>query len=335
MGGLSRRVALVNRIRKEEGNVLVVDSGDLFFRDVRNAGDEQALKKAMLMARAYRNMGVSAMNVGDLDLVRGLEFLTEAGLPVISANIRSASRRNLVFSPYRIQEFLGMRIGFFGLVRPDIHSNLPKAVQEKITIGDPVQTARDVVRQLRDRVDMIILLSDLGFEQDKQLASLVPGIHFILGGHEGHATVHAHREGETHIMQSWVQGMYVGALRLTLEKPGLPFQDKGTPARLREQIRNLDQSLVSLEKIRQATPSPPPNIAAAIQELSRQRRKLEEEQKGLSMDSYSKGNRFLWELIPLEQSLPVDEKIQAWIKESGFEAGEEEKMIIEYTTEKS
>lgn len=46
------------------------------------------------------------------------------------------------------------------------------------------------------------------------------------------------------------------------------------------------------------------------------------------------GNLFLWELIPLEQSLPVDGEIQAWIKESGFEAGEEEKMIIEYPEEK-
>lgn len=325
---------MVNRIRKEEKNVLVVDSGDLFFRDFRNMGDEQALKKARLMARIYRNMGVSAINVGDLDLVRGVEFLTEAGLPVISANIRSATGRNLVFSPYRIQEFSGMRIGFFGLIRPDIHSDLPKAVQEKIMIGDPVQTARAVVGQLRDRVDMIILLSDLGFEQDKHLASLVSGIHFILGGHESHATVHAHRERETHIMQSWVQGMYVGALRLTLEKPGLPFQDKGTPARLQEQIRNLDRSLASLEETRKATPSLPPNIGAAIQELSKQRRNLEEEKKGLSMESYSKGNLFLWDMLPLEQSLPVDAEIQAWIKESGFEAGEEAERIIEYPKEK-
>lgn len=333
MGGLSRRVALMKRLRRETGNVLVVDSGDLFFREVQDAEEENAFRKATLMARIYRKMGAAAINVGDLDLVRGVGFPTDAGLPVVSANIRSANEKNLVFPPYRIQEFPGIRIGFFGLIRPDIHSGLPQSVKESITIGDPVQAARDVVEELRNRVDVIILLSDLGFEQDKHLVSLVPGIDFILGGHESHATVHAHREGKVHIMQSWVHGMYVGALRLTLEKPGLPFQDSGTPARLREQIRNLDRSLASLEETRKTAPSPPPNIDAAISELSEKKRKMETEEKGLSPASYTKGNLFLWKLIPLERSLPVDEEIQAWIKESGFEAGEEERRILEYTDE--
>jgi hypothetical protein len=43
----------------------------------------------------------------------------------------------------------------------------------------------------------------------------------------------------------------------------------------------------------------------------------------------SKGNLFLRELITLEESLSVDQEIQAWIKESAFGAGEEEKMINE------
>lgn len=328
MGGLSRRVALVNGIRKEKGdNLLVVDSGDLFFRDLQDT-DERALKKAKLIARIYKKMGVSAINVGDLDLVQGVEFLANAGLPVISANIRSSTGKNPMFPPYQIREFSGMRIGFFGLISPNIHADLPQKLRESITIGDPVQSARDVVGALRDRADVIILLSDLGFEQDRKLVSLVPGIHFILAGHERHETVHPHREGGTYIMQSWVQGMYVGDLRLTLEKPGLPFQDGGTPARLREQIDHLDRFIASLEKTRKATPSPPPNIKAAIIEFSKQKRKLELQKKGLSPESYTKGNLFFWKLIPLEQSLAVDEEIQAWIKESGLEADEEEKTIL-------
>ncbi|MCX5908452.1 MAG: hypothetical protein NTY64_15025 [Deltaproteobacteria bacterium] len=329
MGGLSRRVALVNGIRQEKGtDLVVVDSGDLFFRDVQDAKDERALKTAKLITRIYKKMGVSAMNVGHLDLVQGVEFLANEQLPVISANIRSSTGKNLVFPPYQIREFSGIRIGFFGLIRPDIYMNLPQTVQETITIGDPVQAARDVVGALRDRADVIILLSDLGFEQDKDLVSLVPGIHFILAGHERNATVHPHREGGTYIMQSWVQGMYVGDLRLTLEKPGLPFQDGGTPARLREQIHHLDRSIASLEETRKATPSPPPNIAAAILELSKQKKNLEMQEKGISPESYTKGNLFLWKLIPLEQSLPVDEEIQTWIKESGLEADEEERIIL-------
>jgi 2',3'-cyclic-nucleotide 2'-phosphodiesterase (5'-nucleotidase family) len=325
----------VNKIRSEEKNTLVLDSGDLFFQDFRNIEPAYALKKAGLVARAYKKMGVSAINVGDLDLFQRFDFLMTKdavqGVPLISANVRRASDKTLLFSPYRIQKLSGIRIGVFGLMRQDLPQNVPRDVREKIFIEDPIQAARDTVRELRGKADIILLLSDLGFNQDRELAGLAPGIHFILGGHDKRATSDPHQEGKTFVTQSWVSGMYVGSLRLTLERSGMPFKDKGTPVRLREQIRNLDVSLSSLRMNQSQNPTPR-NIEETIKTLSQQKRSLEKDLNNHPGNYYSKGNLLLWQLIPLESSLPVDPEIDAWIRESGVEADEE--MTIRYPEEK-
>ena len=74
LGGLARRVAYVEKVRTEKQAALVVDSGDLFFSPHSGEAPERKLAKARLISRAYREMGAAAVNVGDMDLFRGLIF---------------------------------------------------------------------------------------------------------------------------------------------------------------------------------------------------------------------------------------------------------------------
>jgi 2',3'-cyclic-nucleotide 2'-phosphodiesterase (5'-nucleotidase family) len=316
-------VALVEKLRAEGTPVLVLDSGDLFFMARVKVDPEKALAKARLIGRAYRRMAAAAVNVGDLDLLRGLDFLRQEasqGLPLISANLLDPSSRTPIFDPYVIQKVSGIKIAFFGLLspnfQPEIADPIQKTVGESIFIKDPVETAREMVLKLRDKVDMIALLSDLGSYRDRELVKAVPGIHFVLGGHEGLGLVQPNREGNTYMFQSYAKGMYVGTLRLVIKNPSLPFQDESRVSRIQEQIHNLDRHLQALQKQQASQPSQ--EVAQRIQWTHQQKAKLKEQLMQFS-GAQSQENHFLWTLVALNPSLREDEDTKGWIKETGID----------------
>jgi hypothetical protein len=130
LGGLARRVSFVEKLKGEGKPVLVVDSGHLFTDAGTGIDHTQSLTKARLISRAYKRMGVAAINVGDWDLMQGMAFLREEasrGLPLISANLVDQSRGAPIFKPYIIKKINKTRIAFFGLLSPDINPTILKA----------------------------------------------------------------------------------------------------------------------------------------------------------------------------------------------------------------
>ena len=112
LGGLARRVAFVEKEKASGKPALVVDSGDLFFDGRIREKSHPDLAKARIISRAYRKMGAIALNVGDLDLLHGVEFLVQLaneGLPLISANLVNAKDSSTLFPPFRIHEAAGLR----------------------------------------------------------------------------------------------------------------------------------------------------------------------------------------------------------------------------------
>jgi len=190
LGGMARRAAMIEQIRKQEPHVLLLDSGDIwqgtpyfnFF------GGELEYK---LMSQ----MGYDATTFGNHDFDNGLEGLQKqlpnAGFPFLIANY-DFSKTPLAgrFQPYKIFEKAGHRIGVFGL-----GIELSGLVADK-NFGatqylDPVTKAKEMVSQLRgpEHCDMVICLSHLGYKyesakiDDRKLAAQVSGIDLILGGH--------------------------------------------------------------------------------------------------------------------------------------------------------
>jgi 2',3'-cyclic-nucleotide 2'-phosphodiesterase (5'-nucleotidase family) len=309
---------LVKNARAEGHPVLVVDSGDLFFGAPRTPPDlKQALAKARLIARAYEYMGAVAVTVGERDLLHGLEFLRQVagqGPPLISANLANPLQKQLIFHPYVIQEVAGVRIAFFGLTSPPQPPSA-KEVEGKVIAENPMEAARKVVGDLKGKADLIILLSDLAWDQDIRVAQACPGIDFILGGPEGRATQWPYQEGETFIFQSYQKGMYAGKLTLTLETPGFPFQDEGKVERIQGQLNEIERRIIALQRAEATHPSQ--SLDSAIKRLDQQRHNLQEELQQVRKVS-STGNRFRWTLEPLSTSLPEDGEVLKWIKAAGI-----------------
>jgi len=225
----------VEKVKEEGRAVLIVDSGHLFAHMGTGVDQQQSFTKAQLISRAYKHMGVSAINVGQADLTQGLRFLrneASRGLPLISANLIDPVRKSPIFSPYTIHKVGKIRIALFGLASPLKNQAIPHPAENKFLVGDPVKSARKMFEKLRRKADVIILLSDLDTKREREVVKAVPGIQFVLGGHEGRFIQTPLWEGHTPILESYKDGMYAGTLHLTVVKASAPFVYKGAEERV-------------------------------------------------------------------------------------------------------
>lgn len=319
LGGLARRVSLVEKLKDDGKPVLIVDSGNLF-TDMREGVDHQrSLTKARLISRACKRMGVAAINVGAQDLVQGLTFLrneASRGLPLISSNLVDPTSRTPIFRPYIIKKVNKSSIAFFGLLSPAINPAIHKTEREKFLVQDPTETARTMIDKLRGKADVIVLLSALDQYGEREVVKAVSGIHFVLGGNEGRYIQSPVWERQTPILESYRYGMYAGKLQLSFVNAGSPFRDKGQEARLKRQIQELDIRLGNIKETRGNYHKK--SMDNAVENINKQKTALRDELKN-SGASHTGDNRFSWALVPLDNSLPGDKVVSEWIRKAGIE----------------
>ena len=191
MGGMARRASLVERIRKEEPNVLLLDAGDIW-----QGTPYFNFFNGELEYKLMTDMKYDAATLGNHDFDLGLEGLAKqlpiAGFEFVNANY-DFSKTMLAgkFKPYKIFEKEGLRIGVFGL-GIQLEGLVGKKQYGETVYLDPVQKAQEMVKELREnqKCHMVICLSHLGYSyttekiDDRKLAQQVPGIDLIIGGHK-------------------------------------------------------------------------------------------------------------------------------------------------------
>lgn len=190
LGGVARRSKLINEIRAEEANVLLLDSGDIFQGTpyFNFFGGELEIK---LMSE----MGYDAATIGNHDFDAGLDGLIKqlphATFPFINSNydFDQTSMRGKT-RPYSVFEKGGIRIGVLG-VGIELRGLVPEKLYEATQYLDPVKKANEVADHLRnvEKCDYIICLSHLGYKyadeqvDDIKFARNSQNIDLILGGH--------------------------------------------------------------------------------------------------------------------------------------------------------
>jgi 5'-nucleotidase len=189
-GGAVRRAALINKIRSEEKNVLLMDSGDIFQGTpyFNFFGGELEMK---LMT----SMGYDAATMGNHDFDAGIEGfekqLIHADFPIVIGNYNfSNTVMNGKSKPYIIKEFDDLKIGITG-VGIQLSGLVPQVLYKETQYMDPIIQAQKYAHVLKhdEKCDFVICLSHLGFkyESDKVsdmiLAMDTEDIDLILGGH--------------------------------------------------------------------------------------------------------------------------------------------------------
>jgi 5'-nucleotidase/UDP-sugar diphosphatase len=162
-------------------------------------------------------MGFDAMALGnhEFDFGQGVlkERISEARFPVLCANVEGIAG----IKPYTIKEVNGVRIAIIGVVTQDAPvTTHPKNVVG-LTFSAPFTAAEKYVKELRHKVDIVLVLSHMGLNQDMLLASRVKGIDVIVGGHTHSKLVNYMRINSTVVVQAWEHGLALGVLDLAVK----------------------------------------------------------------------------------------------------------------------
>ena len=192
MGGVSRRAAIIESIRKENDNVLLLDAGDIFQGTpyFNYYGGELEFKLMSMMKYDLATMG-------NHDFDNGIDGfysqLHNANFDFVLANY---DFKNTVLDgkvkPYKIFIKNGIKVGVFGL-GVELDGLVDKKNYKETVYNNPVEITQDIVSTLRkkEKCDLVICLSHLGYQyknepdkiSDLKLAALTKDIDLIIGGH--------------------------------------------------------------------------------------------------------------------------------------------------------
>ena len=189
MGGITRRAAIVEKIRAEEKNVLLLDSGDIY-----QGTPYFNLYGGSIEFKLMSMLGYDAATMGNHDFDIGLDGflrnLPHARFPFLCSNYdfnKTILEGKTV--PFKIFEKQGVRIGVFG-VGVQIKGLVLERLYRETQYLDPIEIANDMGRKLKyeHSCDYVICLSHLGYHYetrvcDTQLAAKTKNVDLILGGH--------------------------------------------------------------------------------------------------------------------------------------------------------
>ncbi|MEM9795400.1 MAG: bifunctional 2',3'-cyclic-nucleotide 2'-phosphodiesterase/3'-nucleotidase [Pseudomonadota bacterium] len=213
--GLARTAALIEEVRAEAGNALVLDNGD--FLQGNPMGDFMAYERGLKagdvhpVIAAMNAVGFDGATIGNHEFNYGLSFLETAlagaAFPVVLANVvreegATIPQDTTLVPPYVIlnREIVDgagaaqpIRIGIIGFTPPQIMTWDRRHLEGNVSVRDIVAAAEAYVPQMKEEgADIVIALSHSGIgpvarEEMMENASVplaaVPGIDVVLTGH--------------------------------------------------------------------------------------------------------------------------------------------------------
>lgn len=215
-GGVARLATLIQAIRQENPYTLLLDAGDRFSGTTLSSlfqGEAELVFACLL--------GYDALALGNHDFDYGLErlrYLRQRLIhpPMVAANIRYARDGRFFVSPHIYRKVAGLRILIVGLSTPETpYSTRPSNVAG-LTFETPARSLQSIMEQERGNYDLLIVLSHLGYEEDRSLAEKVPGIDLIVGGHSHTKIETGERVKSSLMVQAFQWGVYLGRVDLDL-----------------------------------------------------------------------------------------------------------------------
>ncbi|WP_299255566.1 metallophosphatase [uncultured Aquimarina sp.] len=191
-GGVARRATIIESIRKENPNTLLLDAGDIFQgTPYFNFYGGELEFKLMSMLK------YDVVTIGNHDFDNGIEGL-HAQMPYAKFNFVSANYdfTNTVMDtfvkPYKIIVKDTIKIGIFGL-GIELEGLVMKDLYKETKYLNPIEIAQDMSARLKneEKCDLVICLSHLGYDyknepskvSDLSLAEATDNIDLIIGGH--------------------------------------------------------------------------------------------------------------------------------------------------------
>ena len=194
---LARIRGFYRQVKEENPFTLLTNAGD----DYEKGSVAEELSRGRATREVAAAMRYDVRTLGNHDFAWGIDELLRfsrdpsAAVVVSNADLdpsagQCAGGTAPAWTDFSIITLGRVRIGFFGLVsRPWDERNMPydgpyyPEVKGLRTDFDFIGRARTVIARHRHQVDLLVLVSHLGIEDDSSLAAGTRGIDLILGGH--------------------------------------------------------------------------------------------------------------------------------------------------------
>lgn len=219
VGGFAHLATLIERERAAyPDRTLLLDSGDAWY------GSAIALlTEGRAPVEAMNAMGYDAMTLHwefNLGKDAFLERVKEARFAVLAQNLVDMDFEDRILEPSLVKEVSGLKVGVVGEAYPFslLTTEDPEATPGmRMGYRDPeLQEEIDRLRQ-QEGVELVVLLSHMGYDQDRVLAQRLSGVDVIVGGHTHDILWRPEKIGETLLLQGGSHGKFLGKLDLEVE----------------------------------------------------------------------------------------------------------------------
>ncbi|HOY46473.1 MAG TPA: bifunctional UDP-sugar hydrolase/5'-nucleotidase [Candidatus Dojkabacteria bacterium] len=188
IGGLALLSGYINKVRKEEKNVLYVIAGDMLQGSIIDS-EYKGISTMEIMN--YLAPDVVALGNHEFDYgLPHLLFLEKvANFPIVNANLYIKPYYKRLMLPYLVKKVDGFDILFSGILTEKVIDSIKQdpLIGSFVTLQEASKEVGKICNAYKkDDIDLTILLTHIGFESDVELAKLLKknwGVDMIIGGH--------------------------------------------------------------------------------------------------------------------------------------------------------
>ncbi|RLD17894.1 MAG: hypothetical protein DRI36_02705 [Caldiserica bacterium] len=217
--------ALSTFLKKVKNPYILLDAGDIF-----QGTPEGNFSKGKVVIDAMNYLGYDACTMGNHEIDFGMDvfkkLVERSRFPFLCANFIEEKTGSVpdFLKPYVILKVGKYKIGVIGIITSLLPEIVIKENIKGYTVIDEIEVLKKYINELKDEVDILIILSHVGISRDKkylddvEIAKNVKGIDFIIGGHTHQFLEFPLKVNDTYIFQAGCFLKSVGRIVLRIHK---------------------------------------------------------------------------------------------------------------------